>query len=261
MAELEGRRAFVTGGASGIGHLAAETFAREGAKVFIFDIDGEGAADLAGRIQAGGGKAGWAAGSVAEEDDLRAGFEHMDRDFGGIDILFNNAGLSDNKPTLEMTAEDWDRTMNVNLRGAFLCAHEAGRRMCAQGEGVIVNNASIWGLAAAPERLAYVVSKTGIVAMTKVLANEWAARGVRVNAVCPGFTNTPMIESLVERGKLDPTNLTRRTPMGRMAHTAEIVDLVLFLASDRASFITGQAIAVDGGWTSYAFLQDWLDTR
>jgi NAD(P)-dependent dehydrogenase (short-subunit alcohol dehydrogenase family) len=132
VAELDGRRVFVTGGASGIGYLAAETFAREGAKVFIFDTDREGAADLAERIQAGGGKAGWA----AEEDDLRAGFEHMDRDFGGIDILFNNAGLSDNKPTLEMTAEDWDGTMNVNLRGAFLCADEAGRRMCAQGEGV-----------------------------------------------------------------------------------------------------------------------------
>jgi NAD(P)-dependent dehydrogenase (short-subunit alcohol dehydrogenase family) len=126
---------------------------------------------------------------------------------------------------------------------------------------VIVNNASIRGLAAAPERLAYVVSKTGIVAMTKVLANVWATRGIRVNAVCPGFTNTPMIERLVERGKLDPTNLTRRTPMGRMAHTEEIVDLVLFLASERSSFITGQEIAVDGGWTSYAFLQDWLDTR
>ena len=133
--------------------------------------------------------------------------------------------------------------------------------MCAQGSGAIVNNASIWGLAAAPERMAYTVSKTGLVAMTKVLANEWAARGVRVNAVCPGFTNTPMIQSLVERGKLDPTNLTKRTPMGRMAHTEEIVDLVLFLASDRASFITGQAIAADGGWTSYAFLQDWLDAR
>ena len=261
MAELQGRRALITGGASGIGHLAAETFAREGDEVFVFDADGESAADLAGRIQAQGGRAAWVAGSVAEEEDVRAAFELLDRELGGIDILFNNAGISDNKPTLEMTAADWDRTMDINLRGAFLCAQEAGRRMCAQGSGAIVNNASIWGLAAAPERMAYTVSKTGLVAMTKVLANEWAARGVRVNAVCPGFTNTPMIQSLVERGKLDPTNLTKRTPMGRMAHTEEIVDLVLFLASDRASFITGQAIAADGGWTSYAFLQDWLDAR
>lgn len=261
MAELEGRRALITGGASGIGRLAAETFAREGAKVFVFDTDGDGAAELAGQIQAGGGAAGCAGGSVAEEEDVRAAFEHMDGAFGGIDILFNNAGMSDNKPTLEMNGAAWDRTMDVNLRGAFLCALEAGKRMCAQGAGVIVNNASIWGLAAAPERMAYVVSKTGVVAMTKVLANEWAACGVRVNAVCPGFTNTPMIQKLVEGGKLDPANLTRRTPMGRLAHTEEIVDLVLFLVSDRASFITGQAIAADGGWTSYAFLQDWLDAR
>ena len=261
MAELEGGRALVTGAASGIGLAIAKAYAAAGARIVIQDIDPESAEAAADALRGTGAEALAVGGSVADPDDVAAAFAVMDAAMGSVDILVNNAGIAENKPTLEMAPADWDRTMDVNLRGAFLCAREAGARMCAQGAGSIVNISSIWGLAAAPERLAYTVAKHGIVAMTKVLANEWADRGVRVNAISPGYTETPLVRGEIEAGNLDAGKLIRRTPMGRLGRPEEIADLALFLASERASFITGQAIAVDGGWTTYAFIEDWLESR
>jgi len=218
-----------------------------GSRIAIQDIDPESAEAAADALRGTGAEALAVGGSVADPGDVSAAFAAM----GGIGILVNNASIADNKPTLKIVPADWGRTMDVNLRGAFLCAHEAGERIYAQGAGAIVNISSIWGIAAAPERLAYTVAKHGIVAMAKVLANEWADRGVWVNTISPGFTETPML-----RGKIDAGQLTQRKPMGHLRQPEEIANLALFLASDKASFITGQAIAVDGGWTSYAFIED-----
>ena len=254
MDSLSGQRALITGAARGIGLRIAETFADAGAHIIVQDVNAEGAEATAATLRANGAEALAVAGSVSNPDDVTRAFTRADEAFGRVDILVNNAGISESKPTLEMTVADWDHTIDINLRGAFLCALEAGRRMTMQGSGVIINMASIYGVVAAPGRLSYAVSKTGLVAMTKVLAVEWAQKGVRVNAIAPGYTRTPLLMGIIEQGQVDADAVERRTPMGRLAKPQEIADLALFLASSRAAFITGQVVAVDGGWTAYGYI-------
>ena len=254
MTSLQGQRALITGGQRGLGWAIAETYAKAGARVMIQDLDGKGAEAAAAKLRRANLDAQSIGGSVTATQDIAAMFRRLDELWGGIDILVNNAGISQNKPTVDMTPEDWDRIMDVNLRGVFLCALEAGKRMVKQKSGLIINMSSVWGIVAGPARIGYCVSKAGVSQMTKALAVEWAADGVRVNAIAPGYTETPMLRSVFDSGKVSEEAIRRRTPMGRLAEPQEMADMALFLASPQAKYITGQIMAVDGGWTAYGYI-------
>lgn len=254
--ELAGKVVFLTGAGSGIGLCMAKAFAASGARLALFDINADALATARQELEAA--HAGIAletiTGSITDELAVEAAVAQTEQRFGRIDVLLNNAGIAMNKPTLELSAADWRRAIDINLNGVFYCAQAAGRRMVAQGGGVILNTASMYGLAAAPERAAYCSSKAAVVMLTKVLAIEWAKANVRVNAIAPGYVQTALVDQLVRDGRMDIDALTARTPSGRMAQPEEIAAIALFLASDTASFINGQAIVVDGGWTAYGYV-------
>jgi NAD(P)-dependent dehydrogenase (short-subunit alcohol dehydrogenase family) len=245
----------VTGGASGIGRAIAERFAAAGEPVLIFDYNGAAAEQTARELEAQGYRAAAFAGSVSEEADVAAAFDRADERFGGVRVLINNAGVSGNRPTVELSLAEWQRNVEINMTGVFLCAREAGRRLIAAGKpGVIINMASMYGVVAAPNRVAYCGTKAGVVMMTKTLALEWARNGIRVNGIAPGYVHTALTQELIETGRLDAEALNRRTPMGRFGTPEEVTDLAFFLASDQARFITGQTVGVDGGWSANGYL-------
>lgn len=261
MGQLEGQRAFITGGSDGLGYAMAERFARAGAKLFLFDIDGPGLAKAAETLGGTGAEVGSATGDVSLTADVEAAFAAMDDAWGGVDILVNNAGISVPCPTLELTDEAWDRMVAVNMRGVFLCARAAGRRMVSRKSGAILNITSIYGIVAAPARLPYVATKHAVSGMTKCLADEWARDGVRVNAIGPGYTETRMTRINREAGLFDAAQIENRTPLGRLGRPEDIAEMALFLCSPAAAYVTGQVIAVDGGWTAYGYSDGWLAER
>ena len=171
-----------------------------------------------------------------------------------VDLLVNNAGVSANKPTLEVSVDEWRRAVDINLTGVFLCAQAAGRRMVPAGSGSIVNLASMYGVVAAPDRAAYCATKGAVVLLTETLAVEWGPSGVRVNALAPGYVETDLVRDLAARGRLDPERLRQRTPLRRLAQPAEMADLAVFLASRQAAYITGHTLVADGGWSRYCYL-------
>jgi len=251
---LAGQSALVTGGGAGLGFAIANAMAGAGAAVMIMDIDAAQAKRATERLRDRGADACAMQGSVAVSEDVERVFAAFDEEFGRLDILVNNAGISANAPTLELSDEAWDNAIAINLRGPFLCARAAGKRMVAQGGGVILNTASIYGVVAAPNRLAYCASKSALCMMTKALALEWGLAGVRVNAVAPGYVRTTLVERLVAEGKLDLEKIAARTPMGRLAEPEEIADAAVMLCTPGARFITGQIVGVDGGWTANGYL-------
>ena len=246
LSSLEGRCALITGGASGIGLEITRMFASRGARVIVLDRNPEPARDME--------NVAVASGNVTEPSDVKQAFDVAEETFGPVDVVFANAGVSQNCPTLDLDFEGWRRVMGVNLDGVFLTAQEAGRRMIPRGQGHIILTSSIYGVVAAPERLGYVVSKSGVSAMTKALAVEWAQYGIRVNAIAPGYVRTPFLEDLQARGRLDIAALEKRTPIGRLIETREVAEVAAFLASDASGPITGQIIGVDGGWTAYGYV-------
>lgn len=247
--DLEGRCALVTGGASGIGLAMIRTFAARGAHIVVLDRDpvAEDAVRDIGDVVV-------SPGSVTEPADVAAAFDAAEKHFGAVDIVVANAGISQNCPTLDLDFEGWRRVMSVNLDGVFLTAQEAGRRMVPRGKGVIILTSSIYGVVAAPERLGYVVSKSGVSAMAKALAVEWARHGIRVNAIAPGYVRTRFVEDLQARGRLDVSALEKRTPIGRLIEPQEVAEVAAFLASDASGPMTGQIVGVDGGWTAYGYI-------
>jgi NAD(P)-dependent dehydrogenase (short-subunit alcohol dehydrogenase family) len=251
---FQGKRALVTGGAAGIGRATARALAAEGARIALLDIDAARLDRAAAELRGSGAEVVTLAGSVAEPAEVRAAFTALDARWGGLDILVNNAGVIGKRAALALTDEEWSRVMRINLDGVFFCAREAGRRMVAQGAGAIVNLGSIYSLVAAPERLAYCASKAAVAAMTRVLAIEWAAHGVRVNAVAPGYVETELIGAAVRAGELDTAPLARRTPVGRLARPEEIARAILFLLDPANDYVTGHVLAVDGGWTAYGYV-------
>ena len=251
MGMLDGHRALITGAGRGLGLAMAEAYARAGARVLMQDVDLKVAEGEAARLKKEGLAVATIGGDVTADKDVAAIFAFLDKEWGGIDILVNNAGVSANREVLDLPLEQWDRTMAVNLRAPLVLAQEAGRRMVPQKSGNIVNISSIWGLMAAPGRIAYCVSKAAIAQMTRCLADEWAPHGIRVNAIAPGYTESKMLRDVINAGKVDEGKLHRRTPMGRFGTPQEIADMALFLVSPQSTFVTGQVIAVDGGWTAY----------
>jgi NAD(P)-dependent dehydrogenase (short-subunit alcohol dehydrogenase family) len=245
---LAGRTALVTGSTRGIGRAIAEALAAAGARVAVNSRDAEAAGETAAAI--GGGAVGIAA-DLGTEGGPSSLVGAALQALGRMDVLVNNAGVAMAADSLELSRSDWRRTLEVDLNAVFFCSQEAARHMMASGSGSIVNIASVQAFAPLARRVAYATAKAGVVGMTKSLAAEWAPT-IRVNAVAPGYVATPMVEDLVRAGRVDPDAVAARTPMRRMARPEEVAAAVLFLASEAASYVTGETLMVDGGWTSWA---------
>lgn len=245
--EEAGRVAVVTGAAGGIGRALVKLLACDQFRVVAVDLPGTDVEQVAREL--GPQHAGLTC-DVSSETDVLALFARIDSGFGRIDVLANNAAMGPiMAPTAETGFDAFRETIGVNLVGPFVLAREAARRM--EPGGAIVNTASLAGVLGNPRRNAYAASKAGLISLTRSLACEWAARGIRVNAVAPGYVRTPMIAELERLGKADLAAVRRRVPMGRMGRPDEIAQALRFLASSRARYITGSVLAVDGGWASF----------
>jgi NAD(P)-dependent dehydrogenase (short-subunit alcohol dehydrogenase family) len=239
--------ALVTGAGSGIGRAAALAFAQEGACVIVSDMHAQSGEDTARTIRDMGRQAQFVQADVSKSVDVERLLEQTIARYGRLDFAFNNAGIEgEMATTADCTEENWDRTLAANLKGVWLCMKYELARMLAGGAGAIVNCSSVAGLVGFPQLPAYVASKHAIVGLTRAAALEYATKGIRVNAVCPGVIRTAMVER-IEHGH-PGLNLAAGEPMGRMGTPEEIAAAVTWLCCDRASFVTGQALAVDGGW-------------
>jgi 3-oxoacyl-[acyl-carrier protein] reductase len=242
---FEGKVAVVTGGARGIGRAIALRLAREGAAVVVNYLSNQAAADeVVSQIQAAGGRAIAVQGDVGNVAQAQALIEGAREAFGRVDVLVNNAGTTRDTLIMRMTEEDWDLVIDTNLKGAFNCVKAASRPMVKQRYGRIVNVTSVAGLDGNPGQANYASAKAGLVGLTKTIAKELGARGITCNAVAPGYVPTDLTASL-------PDDLVllaiERTPLGRSGTAEDIAAAVAYLASDEASFVTGQVLAVDGG--------------
>jgi len=249
---LEGKIAIVTGGGSGIGRVASELFAAEGASVVVADVDPDAAESAAQSITIAGGRAEAVATDVSDEEEVAAMVQTASVAYGGLHIMFNCAGIfpAEDGGVLDTPPDVWDRVMRVNLKSVWLCCRAGVPLIESSGGGSIVNVASFVALVgAATAQVAYTASKGGVLAFTRELAVEVARRGIRANSLCPGPIETPLLAELIS----DPARRERRLvhiPMGRFGQAPEIAKAALFLASDESSFMTGSSLVVDGGITA-----------
>jgi NAD(P)-dependent dehydrogenase (short-subunit alcohol dehydrogenase family) len=253
MAELlSGKSAIITGGGSGIGRAAATIFAREGARLIIADIVEEGGRQVVEMIRDKGGEAQFQRCDVAKAADVEALIASAVKAYGRLDCAFNNAGIGGKqRKTADYDEEEWDRIMAVNLKGVWLCMRAEIKQFLAQASpGAIVNTASAAGLIASHSMPAYTAAKHGVVGLTKCAAIEYARTGIRINDVCPGIIDTPLVADMIAQVPKLAGRLDGLEPVGRKGRPEEIAEAVAWLCSDRASFVTAASISVDGGITA-----------
>ncbi len=247
---FEDKVALVTGGASGLGLATVKAFARSGASVVVADWNEEAARTVADELRVQGYKTLAIGCDVSDDAQVEAMVERTVAVFGRLDVAYNNAGVQNLlAETADTTRDDYDRVMAINLRGVWSCMRFELRQMRKQGTGAIVNCSSLGGLVGGAERGIYHAAKHGVIGFTKSAALEYAARGIRINAVCPGLIWTPMVDQMVASGQGDAMKaMEQSVPMKRVGRPEEIADAVLWLSSDAASYVTGQSISVDGGY-------------
>lgn len=248
---FDGKVAFVTGAASGIGRAAALAFASAGASVVVADVGEEGNRETARLIAEAGGKSLAVGCDVTRADDVQAALQKAKDAFGRLDFAFNNAGVEPKKlvPTAEVEEQEWDRIVGVDLRGVFLCMKYEIPMILAHGGGAIVNTSSGAGVIGIKNNAVYSAAKHGVIGLTRSAALEYAAKNVRINAVCPGYIDTPMIERFAGRSVEARAKVIAEEPIGRMGTPEEIAATVVWMCSDAAGFMVGHALVVDGGQT------------
>jgi NAD(P)-dependent dehydrogenase (short-subunit alcohol dehydrogenase family) len=249
---VKGKVALVTGGSSGIGRAAALLFAREGATVIVADIDAAGGAETIAKIKSEGSHAQFVPTDISSSAEVAALIAGIVDNFGRLDCAFNNAGiLGDIVSIVDHTEAMWHRAFETNLKGTWLCMKHEIPQMLAQGRGTIVNTTSTAGVQiGSPFRSAYAASKAGIVSLTKSAALEYAEHGLRVNALCPSHTRTPLLEQFFKLRPELEASFIAQTPMGRIAAPEEVAEGALWLCSDASSFVTGQVLVIDGGYVT-----------
>jgi NAD(P)-dependent dehydrogenase (short-subunit alcohol dehydrogenase family) len=250
---LAGKVAIITGAGAGIGRATALLFAKEGAKVVVADRDSERGAETVSIIREDGGEATFIQVDVSQAADAERMARATVETYGKLDILVNNAGIYTQGSVVEMTEEDWDRILDVNLRGVFLCSKYCIPEMIKGGGGSVVNIGSEAGIVGIQNQVAYNVSKSGVIALTKSTALDFAAHNVRVNCLCPGRTLTPLVEKVIAEAQ-DPESTQRALeedrPLKRMGRPEEIAAGILYLASDESLYATGSILSIDGGYTA-----------
>jgi NAD(P)-dependent dehydrogenase (short-subunit alcohol dehydrogenase family) len=248
---FSGKVVFITGASSGIGRATALAFAREGTGVAVADLDAEGGRETARMVEAAGARALFVPCDVSSDRDVRAALDRTIETFGRLDCAFNNAGIEGQQgSTADCSEQNWDRVLTIDLKGVWLCMKHEIPLLRKQERGAIVNCSSIAGLVGFPGIPAYVAAKHGIIGLTRAAALELAKSNIRVNAVCPGVIQTPMIDRFTHGEAQIQQQLIAGEPVGRLGRPEEVAEAVVWLCSDAASFVTGQPLAIDGGWVA-----------